>query len=943
MATTRVKPWLATWRLLATVAVGLSLEVAAMPDTELASRLLPPVRELTLTEGRLALRGVEVSLALPAGAAHEACGLVVMDVLEAAGARVRVGTATADTSFRLGEGAPLPALPAEGHTDDGYVLAISPRGVAAAAATPTGLLYAAQTLRQVVRLAGGDGSLPALTIRDSPEFRWRGLYIEGGQERHGQIVSPRYLEEQIRRLAEFKLNLLVIECYNLFPYKSFPQCADAGTLAPKEVAAVVAEARRWHVTLMPSLQTLAQASELVWGNEAGVPYREATAPGLICPSSPEVYPFIKGLYRDLLEWFDGTPLIGIGCSEIDMQWQGRYCPRCQARVGQGQTVRDLLLGHATECIRLVHELAAEMGRPVRPLMWGDEFYMYGPGRDWVGIDRIPKDVVMGYWKYWPDYAGIAGLMERGYDVLGISALYNHCFYLADLSPEDPPKSWPSMAQTGVLNITGMVRDADAARRAHPGSTFLGVATASFSKHRLRAFDSLWYGFVLNGYCTWAAPTPSWPEDQPAYTRAFTWHDYDARSDAAAAGLAEAYERLDRCKSRLELANQTLHDVVGVYDTQEAGYQGNSLLGAWQRCRELIGPDGAPQAGLEAILTAAGEVRQEVVAVRARLEGLRPEIGRRRELEDLLLAAEKIGNHAARQELMAEAQGLLALAPSLPPADARQRLGGAAARWAAHGEEVRAILDRVGTLYAQGDPCGYRSVLGDLRRIQQHLARLAASGPAGTPAPAEAVLVDEGFAALDPARWEVLGEPRVEAGRLETRAPGGWERYCGLVTRQSFALATDGALVIEFELTPLQMGIDSQLLASAAPAGGEISYRFSFYGPRDRFGVYTQSSVALGEEWVDGSPGWRLRAQSPEAKVGETFHVRAELTRRSWRVVVRRPDQGPWEMPFWYSGPVPMDDLPETRLLFGDVEPENGTAASRWGAIRIWRESPRPAP
>ena len=71
---------------------------------------------------------------------------------------------------------------------------------------------------------------------------------------------------------------------------------------------------------------------------------------------------------------------------------------------------------------------------MRPLIWADEFYMYGPGKDWVGIERIPRDTVMGYWKYWPDYAGIGGLLERGYDVLGISAMYNHTFYLADLSP-----------------------------------------------------------------------------------------------------------------------------------------------------------------------------------------------------------------------------------------------------------------------------------------------------------------------------------------------------------------------------------------------------------------------------------------------------------------------------------------------------------------------------
>jgi hypothetical protein len=78
-----------------------------------------------------------------------------------------------------------------------------------------------------------------------------------------------------------------------------------------------------------------------------------------------------------------------------MQWQARYCPKCKARIEQGETVRSLLLGHAERCIRAVDELSHEMGRRVRPLMWGDEFYMYGPGRDWVGIERIPRSVVMG--------------------------------------------------------------------------------------------------------------------------------------------------------------------------------------------------------------------------------------------------------------------------------------------------------------------------------------------------------------------------------------------------------------------------------------------------------------------------------------------------------------------------------------------------------------------
>ena len=58
------------------------------------------------------------------------------------------------------------------------------------------------------------------------------------------------------------------------------------------------------------------------------------------------------------------------------------------------------------------------------MIWGDEFYMFTALARWVGLERISKETIVGFWKCWPDYAGIAGLMRRGYDVLGISAIYN---------------------------------------------------------------------------------------------------------------------------------------------------------------------------------------------------------------------------------------------------------------------------------------------------------------------------------------------------------------------------------------------------------------------------------------------------------------------------------------------------------------------------------------
>ena len=459
-----------------------------------------------------------------------------------------------------------------------------------------------------------------------------------------------------------------------------------------------------------------------------------------------------------------------------------------------------------------------------------------------------------------------------------------------------------------------------------------MVTASFSKHRLRAFDSIWYGFALNGHASWSRPGRPIDEYQADFTRAFTRHYYDARTAAAANTLAESWERLDRCKSRLELANQTLGDVVGVYDTQEAGYQGNSLMGAFRKCGKLTAE--SPDA-LATIRPAAVEAIEEAQEVMGLIDAQRPHVGRIPELADLWLAGEKIAAHAEREVLMIDAQAALLEAEDLPVEAVRRKLAQETGRWAAHRERVSRIDRRTEQLYSRGDPLGLISLLRDIAAIEAHLERLAQSGAPSGGAPRGEVLLDERFEALDAERWFVLGEPNLVDGHMETRAPGGWENYCGIATREAFPLEDDRPLVVEFELTPIEMGIDSQLFGSAAE-DGRIGYQFTFYGPTSRFGIYTQSATELEGPWADPEPGWKARAFSPEVMLGKTYRVRAEVTRRTWRVTVHDPEDGPWQPAFWDTGPAPMDAIDEARLAFTDVEPEGGKGASRWGPITIWR-------
>ncbi len=202
-------------------------------------------------------------------------------------------------------------------------------------------------------------------------------------------------------------------------------------------------------------------------------------------------------------------------------------------------------------------------------------------------------------------------------------------------------------------------------------------------------------------------------------------------------------------------------------------------------------------------------------------------------------------------------------------------------------------------------------------------------------PAE-TLLEEGFEKLDPARWIVLGQPRVVAGRLETSVPGGWDNRCGIATREALPLEDTRPLVVEFTLTPLKMGIDSQIFASATETGID-SYRFSFYGPVNHFGVYTRSERELQGPWLNRNAGWCLRAESGPIEPNQKYRVRAEIRRGTFRVVVRMSADSAWDVPLWDSGNIPMDPLFATRLRFADAEPESSIGASRWEQIVIQRQ------
>ena len=102
---------------------------------------------------------------------------------------------------------------------EGYELLVSPMGIRLTAPDPAGIFYGLQTLRQLLpadrerpgfRFAGTSvanakavTTIPAVTIRDQPRFRWRGMMLDVCRS----FFTKEYVKRYIDLMARYKYNV----------------------------------------------------------------------------------------------------------------------------------------------------------------------------------------------------------------------------------------------------------------------------------------------------------------------------------------------------------------------------------------------------------------------------------------------------------------------------------------------------------------------------------------------------------------------------------------------------------------------------------------------------------------------------------------------------------------------------------------------------------------
>ena len=334
--------------------------------------------------------------------------------------------------------------------DEAYDIAVSSRNVIIRASGLNGVLYALETLRQMLpvsiygqRQALQDRwTLPCCLIEDSPRFAWRGMHLDSSRHFWSIAEVKRYLDVMaMYKLNRFHWHLTDDQGWRIeikaYPLLSQVACWREGTMIGRdfssndgiryggfytqdEIREVVAYAAARGITVVPEVDLpghmLAAMSAYPQLGCTGGPYAAWTRWGVsdqvLCVGKESTFEFLEKVLAEVAELFPGE-YIHIGGDECPKE-EWKKCPECQARIRElglkdddRFTAEQYLQNYVTKRIQ---DYLATLGKKI------------------IGWDEIlegelaPGATVMS----WRGAAGGREAAARGFDA--IMTPNSHCYF-----------------------------------------------------------------------------------------------------------------------------------------------------------------------------------------------------------------------------------------------------------------------------------------------------------------------------------------------------------------------------------------------------------------------------------------------------------------------------------------------------------------------------------
>ncbi len=258
-----------------------------------------------------------------------------------------------------------------------YVLKVTRNEVVAAAPSPQGLYYAAQTLRQRIT---NSGSIPCVSITDWPTYVHRGVMLDISRCKVPMVET---LLDLIERLASMKINVFQLYTEHTFAFRRHPEIGrNCSPMTAEDIIEIDDFCKHHFVDLQANLQSFGHQAHMLSLPKYNHLAELKEKPWTFCPGDRRTYKLLDDMYSECLPAYS-SKLFNASCDETSELGTGRSAARAK-RMGIGR----LYLSH----IKKINNLAHKYGK--RMMIWAD-IVMEHP----ECIPDIPKDIIVLHWGY----------------------------------------------------------------------------------------------------------------------------------------------------------------------------------------------------------------------------------------------------------------------------------------------------------------------------------------------------------------------------------------------------------------------------------------------------------------------------------------------------------------------------------------------------------------
>jgi hexosaminidase len=316
--------------------------------------------------------------------------------------------------------------------NESYALDVTGDGATLSAPTVVGALHGLETLLQLITSDSSSHYLPAVMIRDTPRFRWRGLLVDVG--RH--FMSVEQIKKTLDGMAMVKLNVLHWHLSEDQGFrvesKRFPKLHQLGSdgeyYTQDQLRDVVAYARDRGIRVVPEFDMPGHSTAWFVGypqyasRAAPISIRRAWggADAIFDPTKEATYTFISQFIGEMVRIFPDA-YWHIGGDEVEDKHWNRNPRIVRWRRARGMRTNEELQAHFNQ--RLMGILRRYNKRMV--------------GWDEILHPKVPANTVIQSWRgtnYLRDAAkrGFTGILSAPYYLDHIKPATD--FYLADPIP-----------------------------------------------------------------------------------------------------------------------------------------------------------------------------------------------------------------------------------------------------------------------------------------------------------------------------------------------------------------------------------------------------------------------------------------------------------------------------------------------------------------------------